>query len=115
MPTKKHVAVKATKPGLDANISLAISGETYFLNFDFNAIARLEEEHNINLLTGVDFSSPSKVRAMLWAACLKRHPDMSLEDAGSLITFESYAEVLPALLDAFNISTKPAEDKRPNV
>lgn len=109
----------AGTPGLDAtlpNVPLVISGTTYQLCFDFNAVATVEAETGINLFTADQTKfSPVTFRAMFYASLVKAHPEMTLEQAGSLIN----PKTLPAIATAVSktwadSSAEPNETASPN-
>lgn len=105
--TQKEKTV-ANQPGLDPTlpaVSITINGETFSLCYDFNSIARVEMESGINLLAeGISertFTSPSRFRAVFWASCLKDRPDMTLEEAGTLVGKSNFADLVKAVLAAW--------------
>jgi len=116
MPPKK-MSLVAGVPGSDPTlpkVPLTIKGKTYFLVFDFNAIAKAEELTGLNLLAALDFSNLNivKYRALLYSALLTGSPKITLEEVGNLITVHNMGEVTLALVEAWT-GSKPevVEDK----
>lgn len=102
-------------PGSDPTLSSAsvtIHDRTYKLCFDFNALATAEELTGINLLTSLDLSSLSvvKFRAIFYAALLKDQPEITLGQAGSLITMKSMNDITLALIEAWT-GSRPEVDE----
>jgi hypothetical protein len=101
-------------PGHDPtlpDVKLEVDGEVYQLSYDFNAIVRAEQATGINLLNNVlgDIGAAS-LRGLLWAALLKDHPELTLEQAGSLIRPSNIGEVRKAIVIAWFGSIKDQDD-----
>lgn len=69
-------------------------GKTWRLRFDFNAMADFEAETGkriFDVLEGMEegaakSASASDVRALFWAMLREHHPDVTLRDAGRMVT-----------------------------
>ena len=87
--------------GLDPtlpDVSLVVGDTTYRLAFDFNACALVQAQTGINVFaqSGSEDFNPLHFRAMFWAALVKDQPEMTINDAGALIT----PKTLPAIAAA---------------
>lgn len=111
MSKKSVPALSAVTP----KVEVIVSGTTYTLAFDFNALATAEELTKLNLLRALDFQalSASTFRALLFASLLKFHPDFTLEQAGSLINSKSAPELMSAVVKAWGNATPEQEDDAP--
>jgi hypothetical protein len=95
-----------------------LNGIEYKLCFDFNALAKAEEETGIDMLKAVRFDHMTALqyRALLYCALLKNHPTLSIEDAGNLCTtaFENgtLKTITDAILSAYGMSMpEPKEEQ----
>lgn len=77
------------------------------LSFNFNAMALVEEQTGLSMLTGEIFSKPSAkhTTVLLWAAIQENHPEYAgqdgLETIGSILTLTSAKDALNAIQKAF--------------
>lgn len=80
--------------------------------FNLNAMVDFEEETGTNLMAVGEEWSPSirEVRALLWAG-LNQGEDITIEEAGNLITMENITEVTNALTEAIENSMPESEVK----
>jgi hypothetical protein len=96
---------------------LELSGEEYSLVFDFNAIATAEQVAKVNLLESFYFQNmtAAQFRGMFYAALRKAHPEISLQQAGDLITVKTLPVIQEALLKAWqnSITGTDHEDENP--
>lgn len=115
MAKPKSVSGTTSDPTIP-KVSVELSGKEYSLCFDFNAIAQAESLTGLNLLTALDLRSlnASMLRALLFAALLKLQPEMTLEQAGALITLTQASKVTAALVKAYS-EAQPDTDISPNV
>ena len=93
----------ATKEDRTVTFTLANDPQEYRLCYDFNEIADAEEVVGINLLTGVmgqgqGTMSSTQLRGLLYALLHKAHPEVTVKEAGELLT-----------IDAVTVSTAFAE------
>jgi len=90
----------------------------YRLVYSFNALALAEKATGLNMFQGLNLQALNalQLRAMLWASLLKAQPDMTLEDAGDLLTNPVDCNlVLAAIADAWTASMpKPKPESDPN-
>lgn len=63
-------------------VAFEVEGQTYKLVLDFNALCEVEEVLGAG---GMDLARPKAIRAIFWAALLRHHPDVTVQDAGDLI------------------------------
>lgn len=97
-------------PGHDPtlpDVELQVDGEIYHLSYDFNAIVQAEKVTGINLFAALigDISAIS-LRGLLWSALLKDQPDMTIEEAGSLIHPLNIGAIRSAIITAWYGSIK---------
>lgn len=74
---------------LKGEVAFEAGGETYVLLLDFNALCELEGA----LTPGDDRNGPRATRATLWAALRRNRPDITLDEAGDVITAATLPEV----------------------
>lgn len=99
-------------PGLDPtlpNVPLVLNGTTWHLAFDFNSLATVGSLTGLNLLSKLDLQNlnAGEYRALLYSTLLKNHPDLTLEQAGSLINLASLPAITVALVHAWT-GSQPA-------
>lgn len=86
-------------------------GNVYTLRLDFNAMCAFEEKTGLNALDAFGeleaASQPnghnpklSLMRSIMWAALTHHHPDITLEEAGALLSqnFDALEKVMAAML-----------------
>ncbi len=93
------------------------SGEpiTLLLQFDFEAIARAEDITGRSLLLGltrrdIDHPSISLVRAMFFAALLRREPKIEYSEAAAFVTQKTIGLVWGKVIAAWVASRREAEE-----
>jgi hypothetical protein len=109
---------KATVSGTPADptaryTTLELAGKTFYLCYDFDAIAKAEQLTGMPLLFGVDWShiDAKRMRAMLCAAMLKAQPDTKPEDLTRYFTHRNVLMIQNAIIEAWLSSTpEPEED-----
>ena len=70
---------------LKGEVAFEVSGETYVLLLDFNALCELENDVP-GLMDGtLEIRSPSVIRTVVHAGLAAHHPGLTLRDAGNLI------------------------------
>jgi hypothetical protein len=88
------------------------------LQFDFNVIARIEQETGLNLLNDNVFKKQSAtvLSVMLWATALPNNPEYDCEDGletmRSYLDSENIGQVSNALSDAYLLYLPKAEADR---
>lgn len=92
-------------PGHDPTlpqVELVIGKTTYHLAYDFNAVVLAEKATGVNLLESVvgDISAVS-LRGLFWAALLREHPEVTIEQAGSLIMPHNMMTIRQAIVTAW--------------
>jgi len=113
MSKKPAIPINPTLP----KVSIEVNGATYYLAFDFNALCVAEEATGQNLLQRVfDLRDmPSRTfRAIFYAALLKVQPEMTVEQAGALITPGNFDTIYPKLVEAWLESVPKQDDKSPD-
>lgn len=96
-------------------VSVIVGGTEYSLCFSFNALATAESLTGLNLLRSLDFQNISAVtfRALLFASLLDGQPELTLQDAGSLITAKNAPELMSAVVKAWvDSNAEPEEDSK---
>ena len=88
-------------------VALDVDGKTYVFRFSVNAICELEEAlgSSVNTIAGQlsDMSAVKMktVRALVWAALRDNHSEMTITDAGELISDAGVAAVMESVGLAF--------------
>jgi hypothetical protein len=113
------------------SVSIELGGKTRRLVFDFNAQAVFEKVTGISVFDAKATRVSSRmVRAMLWAQLLHfdeqvrfdeygeivTSPEISLRQAGALVTIDTLREVQTKCLEAYNLffkSAKKQEGEKP--
>lgn len=116
MGAKKVIETSGTPADPTARFALLeLNGETYWLIFDFNAIARAEQVAKVNLLESLDFSglTAAQYRGLFYASLLKAHPEVTIDEVGQLINLRSMAKISAALLQAWKNSTGVEDTEDP--
>jgi hypothetical protein len=113
MPKPKTVAGTAADPTVRF-AKLEMEGETYSLAYDFNAIATAEKLTGVNLLGGLtrwlqDLDA-REYRGIFYAALLKAHPAMTVEEAGALIRLDTMPAINDAIVAAYRLSIPQKKD-----
>ncbi len=83
----------------DRFTTIEIGGRVWRLLFDFNAMARMEEAINhdvLNVRFWRNFGARD-ARAMLWASMLHEEPELTIEQVGSFINMKNLAMVIKTL------------------
>lgn len=89
-------------------IDVELEGRIYTFCTDLNALIRLEEMFStperevswVQIVARADAGSPRHMRAVLWAALQREHPDVTLEEAGRLITLLAARRIQDVMRDA---------------
>ncbi len=97
------------------DVTLTIKGVTYRFFFDFNAIAAAEQltNHSVNLLRALEFKAmtAAQLRALLYASLLRHQPDITLEDAGGMLSNPMHtASIVQAIADAYMAACAEPEE-----
>jgi hypothetical protein len=96
--------------------TVEIDGKTYSLAYDFNAIATAEATAGINLFEGianlVSGLNAAQFRGLLYAALLKAHPDITLNQVGDLIRVDMLGALRIALSEAY-VKSLPEKKENP--
>ena len=92
--------------GLDPtlpDVSLQIGSTLYRLAFDFNACAKVQAETGCNVFAqdAGEALDPIRFRAMFWASLLMDQPDITLLQAGKLITPKTMGAIAEAVSKAW--------------
>lgn len=76
-------------------VKIELQGKEYFLDFNLNAFAEIEEEYGTidELLAKLSEGRATTLRAVLWAGLISNHPNLSIRDVGSMISFGDVAEL----------------------
>lgn len=98
-------------------VTLTLKGNDYKLAYSFNALALAEKATGLNMFQGLNLQALNvlQLRAMLWASLLKAQPEMTLEDAGDLLSSPVDCNIaLTAIANAWTASM-PKPESDPNV
>lgn len=75
---------------IKGEVSLRHGGKSYEMVLDFNALAEFEEaagvENAIEAIQNPGALNAKKLRALFWAGLRQRHPEMTMELAGSILS-----------------------------
>lgn len=84
-------------------VELTLKGTTYRLCFDFEAMARAEEETGLSLILGLDYKALriTQIRGLFRAAALKAHPDLTLAETTKLVTPVTASRIAAAVMAAW--------------
>lgn len=98
-------------------VALLIGDATYTLCFSINSLCSLEELLNksVNeIMAGIGDGSKVRlgtVRALVWAGLSEKHPEITVKDAGRIITEGGTAEVMAKVTEALEAAFPPPEAK----
>lgn len=107
---------KAPKPAVTGAVQrsavLEIDGRSYDLVFDYNSVADAEALTGVNLLHGISAAmfgtvTAAQLRGLLFASLKPRNPDITLQQAGELISIGNLKQVYTALSEAWSASVPP--------
>lgn len=108
--------LSAIKPR-EVPITLA-EGEVRHLLFDLNALAELEDAYggHVTALNEVQTGSFKAIRATLWAGLLHEDPDLTIKEAGAMVSMGGMETISNAIVDAFGVAvpTAPAPEQNPD-
>jgi hypothetical protein len=102
----------ADSPGLDPtlpDVVLKLGDVEHQLCFDFNSIVLAGKATGIDLLKAIASDVTAEhLRGLLWASLLKRHPSLTIEQAGDMITPLNLGTIHSAIIAAwFGSATDP--------
>lgn len=106
MRTRRSVSSTIADPIIKF-AQLAIDGQTYQLAYSFNSIAVAEQVGGFNLLAGLENLkelTAGQLRGLLYAALILAQPDVTIEQAASLIRLDTLTAVTAALVEAYSLS-----------
>lgn len=97
-------------------VELNLDNVVYRLTFDFRAVADAEEAVNesrvgagrVNLLVGMLMMTAATVPPLFWAALSTHHPEITLDDAGALVSPENVIQVVNALSKVYCLAEPEA-------
>lgn len=112
---KKSVAGTPADPTVKF-AKMALDGREWLFSFDFNAIAIAEAHTATNLfraLSHLGDLSAAQFRGLLYAALLKAHPELTVEQAGSLIRIDTMGPLQETLAEAYILSLPEQKKENP--
>jgi hypothetical protein len=94
---------------------LELGGVTYQLAYDFNAIAEAEFLARCNLLSGLESLqslTAAQFRGLFYAALSPAHPEITVQEAGRMITLEDGVrlKIANAIAKAYKLSMPDKKD-----
>jgi hypothetical protein len=113
---KKTVAGTPADPTIDFATLELVDGTKLKLAFDFDSIARVEEETGLSLMVGITWTQLTvrQLRALLYASALIAQPDATLASMTKHINVRNQQRICEALVNAWLKSTpEPGEDADP--
>jgi hypothetical protein len=107
--TAPIVQSETEKPDL-ARMPVEISGETYFLSFEFSALAEAErffkrQGHRFNLLLALPDLGLESIREVFPCAARLHHPELTWEQAQALVTMDSVYPIATVIQEAWNAAS----------
>ena len=114
---KKSVAGTGADPTITF-VPLIIDGQKYSMCFSFNAFAEAESTTGCNLLKGIESFenlTATQLRGLCYASLTVAHPDITLEEAGKLIRFDTIGLVAMAIGKAYMASIPEKKTETPEV
>lgn len=98
----------------DTSVSINLGGKEYKMGYDFNALAELEDKLGRSMLEAgaMNFKSVKEIRYFVWASLLKDSPNITVQEAGALITPGNMAEVTKKLVEAQGSSIPDPEESK---
>lgn len=93
---------------------------SYELVFNIRAVILYKQKTGDNLFNTATWTAinpgedPERFQACLWAGLQAKHPEIGLEDVGTMVDFSNVVPVTTAIADAF-AAHMPREESRPNV
>ena len=116
---KKIAGNPATDPTMP-KVTVTLDGATYNLAFTFASLATAETEMKklgkpINIFHAMDFDAldATSMIALLYAALLPGHPEISIDHLPSMLTVKAIPAIRQALFDAFVLSMVEPGDIKP--
>jgi hypothetical protein len=83
--------------------------DEYVLVMDFNAFCQAEEVTGLSFMAGeLAYTNMRALRALVWAGLLHEHPDLTLKDAGDIITKLGMAHCFDAVAEAITAAMPEA-------
>ena len=82
--------ITVSADGKTVDFTLTGDPQVYTLTYDFNTLVMAEEKIGVNLMQALmGGGSAAMIRALLYAFALKKHPVLTLEEAGDVFSKES--------------------------
>jgi hypothetical protein len=103
---KKSVAGTGLDPTIQFS-TLVVDDKSYKLAYSFNSIALAEAASGTNLLKGLQSLmdlSAMQLRGLLYAAMIIDKPDVTVEQASSLIRVDTINDITLAMVEAYRLS-----------
>lgn len=99
------------------SVALQAGDQAYTLSFSVNAICELEAELDkpvAEIIAAIQDPRQlrlSTVRALVWAGLRDHHPDLTVQDAGTMITDAGIQNVVEKVGEAFRLAFPEAKAK----
>lgn len=100
-------------------VSFEANEKVYKMRFSANALCELEDQVGMGInAIATQLADPNNlrlktVRAVFWASLLDYHPDITLRQAGDLVTEINMTEALKLITKAFELTFQDAPKVRP--
>jgi len=91
-------------------VSFRVDGKEYTLRYSTNALCELEDKLDLGIheiaqrLANKETLRLKMVRAVLWAGLRDHHPDLTIEEAGELVSKAGMVDLLDKVGEAFTRS-----------
>lgn len=114
----KTVAGTPADPTLDFVSLTLIDGTKFKLAFDFDSVARVEDETGLSLMVGINWTQLTmrQLRALFYSSALLAQPDITLDGITKYIHIRNQKLICEAIAEAWLKSipeAKPGDDADP--
>lgn len=104
---------------LKGEVAIETSDKTYVIRFSANAICEMEDALGLGINeVATQLSDPSglrvkTVRAVFWASLRDHHPDVTIHQAGEILTEVTIGKAMKHVTEAFELAFEDKSPARP--